>query len=477
MATETIPSFKPLWSGFTYYEHQVRAIDWMMEKEMVGSMITVTDEPFVVHGGILAFSMGVGKSFCVTGVMKNNPKKRTLLMAPLAMLDTWLGIVEKANFNVFVINGDKWTSYRDRPIYPRLPSAYVCNYEKLLFRRDMLLGKDVEWDRVVLDESHKIRNFEGIIARRAMRIRAKYRWCMTGTPIVNRMDDLASQMKFLGFPIDDDRKWEPKWKASVPQIMIQMSLDSLRGVVPDVPPVPVIEEQVLDFDNALEKEFYRAIQNQIKEKLMRRRYKRDGENSMLALLMRLRQISVHPQVYINGKKRSNSRYRRPEWLLPSTKFLALRKILEEERDGGHKYLVFCQFHDEMKLLKKYLEGEGLAGGIEMYHGGLSLSERTEVLERARGPECQVLLCQLLSGAVGLNLQEFDRVVFMSRWWTSAQIEQGLARCVRIGQKKVVRVVFLTLKEEKTLNIDQFIKKKTVIKKELLEMVFRWVGHF
>lgn len=446
----------------------------MLHQEEVGALVTAPCDPITIRGGILAFSMGVGKSFCIAGVMKNNPKKRTLLMAPLAMIETWLGIVERANFNIFVVNGEEWKSFRGREIHPRLPSVYVCNYEKLLHRRRMIIGKDIAWDRVVLDESHKIRNIEGIIAHRAITIKATYRWCMTGTPLVNNFDDIATQMCFLGLPLVE---WTIQWKPVIPQIMIQMSLDSLRGIVPDVPPVPIIEERLLDFDNALEKEFYRAIQNQIKEKLMRRRYKRDGEDSKLVLLLRLRQISVHPQVYINGKKRSLGKYRRPDWLLPSTKFLALRNLMEEERDGGHKYLVFCQFHDEMKLAKKYLESEGLAEGVEMYHGGLSDSERSGVLERARGPGCQVLLCQLLSGAVGLNLQEFDRAVFMSRWWTSAQVEQGLARCVRIGQRKVVRVVFLTLKEEKTLNIDMFIKEKAEYKKRMLEQVFRWTGVF
>jgi SNF2 family DNA or RNA helicase len=85
----------------------------------------------------------------------------------------------------------------------------------------------------------------------------------------------------------------------------------------------------------------------------------------------------------------------------------------------------------------------------------------------------VLLLQLQAGGVGLNLQEYDRVVFVSPWWTSAMMDQAIARAVRMGQQSVVHVYHLTLKAEKegSLNIDALIRHKADQKRQLLDRLF------
>ena len=63
--------------------------------------------------------------------------------------------------------------------------------------------------------------------------------------------------------------------------------------------------------------------------------------------------------------------------------------------------------------------------------------------------------------MGLNLQEFDRIIFNSPWWTQAAIDQGIGRAVRIGQQKQVIVHNLVLKQEEVnnvRNIDSWMKK-------------------
>jgi len=118
-----------------------------------------------------------------------------------------------------------------------------------------------------------------------------------------------------------------------------------------------------------------------------------------------------------------------------------------------KFLVFCWFHKEMSLMVDMLAKEGI--NVEQYHGGMSEAYRNEVLDRARLPECQVLFVQILSGGVGLNLQEFNRVIFTSPYWTSAMMDQAIARAVRFGQTEVVQVFHLLIKTELGRNIDTF----------------------
>jgi SNF2 family DNA or RNA helicase len=198
---------------------------------------------------------------------------------------------------------------------------------------------------------------------------------------------------------------------------------------------------------------------------------------MFKLLLRLRQISVHPQVYINAKRREGA-YEREDWSGPTTKLDRIGAIIGEEGEAEslHKYIVFCQFNEEMSLMRDYLLERGLAKDehILMYHGGMTQAERTAVLAHSKKTtETTVLLLQLQAGGVGLNLQEYDRVLFVIPWWTAALMDQAIARAVRMGQNKVVHVYHLRLASEKgtTINIDALVNAKADEKRKQLEKLF------
>lgn len=55
----------------------------------------------------------------------------------------------------------------------------------------------IRWLRVVLDEAHTIKNASTNAARAAFRLHSQRRWCVTGTPIQNSLNDLHSLLKFL----------------------------------------------------------------------------------------------------------------------------------------------------------------------------------------------------------------------------------------------------------------------------------------
>jgi hypothetical protein len=112
----------------------------------------------------------------------------------------------------------------------------------------------------------------------------------------------------------------------------------------------------------------------------------------------------------------------------------------------------------------------------MYDGKLTDKQRRMTIKKARADECDVLLMQIQSGGVGINLQEFGCCIFMSPWWTSAIMNQAIARTVRMGQKSVVRIYRLQLEAEveNITYIDRLIYAKAEEKSRLLLQFFECV---
>jgi SNF2 family DNA or RNA helicase len=263
-------------------------------------------------------------------------------------------------------------------------------------------------------------------------------------------------------------------QVAVKEACMYRSMAEMRSVLPELPAAPVVTKEVLKFDTPEEEEFYRGIQG-ITVRAWKAS-KHESNMSKLALLMRLRQISVHPQVYIKSLKDSfGGLYKRNDWTTPSTKFNFIRSKIESAAKPA-KWIIFCQFHEEISLLRSFLSSSLAVRDIYEYHGKMSMEEKNETIKATHTPltedgRSDVLLLQLQSGGVGLNLQHFSSIIFVSPWWTNALMEQAIGRAVRIGQKYMVDVTILSFKGENCMNIDERMLERGFEKRAMMEDLF------
>lgn len=438
--------FQPLWTRFQYQDHQVEGVRWMMERE--------TMEP---SGGILCDEMGLGKTIQMLGLIKETKPNATLLIGPLCTLDQWQETAERCGFCVWRCHSTREEWELPKTFNPTAKHLYVLNYERAI-ARPSLVNQRV-WQRVVFDEAHKMADPHGsCFALANKEIQAKSHWFLTATPIVNGLKDAISLFTLLGHKNVSASQPEQLCDLIKKHVLCR-TMEDLRGVIRGLPDEAKEINHVLDFETAEEAEFYRGIQGILQRRFRMLQHEEGGQQEMFRLIMRLRQISIHPQVYISARKKEWRTYGRPDWEDPSTKFVKLKELIERQSSEPHRWLIFCHFHEEMSMLQDYLLTEcAIIRECSLYHGGMSAKEKTEALETSKemliGSQQEVLLVQLQSGGVGLNLQHCDRIVFMGPWWTAALMDQAIGRAVRIGQNEQVEVHHLILKEEASMNIDK-----------------------
>lgn len=435
-----------LWTGFRYQEHQITGVRWMLEREALAH-----------SGGILCDEMGLGKTIQMLGLIKETKPTANLLIAPLCVLDQWQEVAERCGFCVWRCHSSKEEWDLPKNFRPSAKHLYMVNYERAIARPALVNQRS--WPRVIFDEAHRMADPKGSCYTLASdEVKAERRWFLTATPIVNKLRDAMSLFELLGYK-DLSASHVEQLDGLIKKHVLCRRMEDLRGIVAGLPDEAMEVEHVLDFETSDEAEFYRGIQGLIQRRFRMLQHEEGGQAEMFRLIMRLRQISIHPQVYIGARKREWRTYGRPDWQDPSTKFVKLKNLLESQSSEPHRWLIFCHFHEEMQLLQEYLLDEcPVVRECSLYSGAMTAKEKAAAIETSKemliGSQQEVLLVQLQSGGVGLNLQHCDRIVFMGPWWTAALMDQAIGRAVRIGQSEQVEVHRLILKEEASLNIDK-----------------------
>ena len=355
---ESLGSVNPLWRKYRWPDSQQDSQDptqSQTEKYFYANMYNgelSLEKPVIkssLRGGILADEMGLGKTISTLALINSvpydnspqllKPKKpyasrTTLIVVPMSLLSQWKSEFEKCNNNrahfCRLHYGDDQEMDLSRTLCNRetsaIPIVVLTTYGTVLNEFTRLTKKrnskgelprvglySVKFFRIILDEGHNIRNRNTITAKSVYELELSRKWILTGTPIVNRLDDLYSLAKFLELdPWSNFSYWKTFVTLPFEDKKVSQALDVIKSILEpiflrrtklqkkdgkplvELPSKEVVIEEI-KFNDDEEKLYqwfkdraYHSFAEGMKSGQLLRRY-----TQILTHILRLRQVCCH----------------------------------------------------------------------------------------------------------------------------------------------------------------------------------------
>ena len=380
------------------FDYQINGVKWL-----------VTREFSQIRGGFLCDEMGLGKTIQMIATMCYNPLPKTLIVVPNSLVHQWIDEVKKfSNLTVSKLT--------------HMPATQVSITTYSQFVKKSLLLPVITsqtWDRVILDEGHEVRNSKSQRFKNILDLKKDIMWILSGTPVYNSERDFKTLTRLV-----TDIDYDEINRDDI--VMRRTKADVGHLQLPNCTFENVELERYPEEENMNTKvyEKYAGLVNEADDMMV--------NMIMLEGLLRLRQIGIHPKIFLDAVYPVDHPKR--EYDAGSCKIDTLIRLIAEHPD--EKTLVFTQFRTEMDIIKSRLGDRQ----VFMLDGRIEQGDRKNIIEEfKKANQGAVFLLQIKTGGQGLNLQEATRIYITSPSWNPATELQAIGRSHRTGQKKTVVV--------------------------------------
>ena len=467
---------------FSLYPHQIDAIEWMKEREQ-------TVEKNGICGGVLALKMGMGKTFTALVHALSSPKgdSPTLIIASKLVMTEWetQGInkffdgvkvlylhkdyIEKKTpineitveriktFDFVITTYDVCVSVNRKTKYYNDcfdHSFTTGKIETVNCRPDSCIPNDVKgfdvlygikWERIICDESQRFANPTTVTYYCMMALNAKYKWCLSGTPIRNFDTDIWAQFRFCGYKtINRVAGWKRCGSAQykeerLSRYVYNLNYEDAGIVLPEKKEYTHFVE--MDKEQAQKYETLKAKTHNIYKQMM------DGDldfSCVLGMFVHLRQCAISPYLLQpeskRGDKRSTESKRGVVVIVdPSPKILKVIDIIKEVPQG-EKICLFTSFTSCSDLVAATFDLLIPEYGYLQLDGDTVGPERQLILDKFKtDPRYTMLLLTFKVGSEGISITQANHCIIIDPWWNFSTLDQATARMWRTNQTKTVHV--------------------------------------
>ena len=398
---------------------------------------------------LLADDMGLGKTLQTIAALRvlffQELIQKVLIITPVSLLDQWRSELDKwaPEIHPLIIRG---TQSERRWMWKSIEHVNLAliGYETFLndfsgAMQDVI--NDRVWDAVILDEAQRIKN-RNSTSHAVKQLQRRRSWALTGTPLENKIEELASIMEFVDHSDTGEiRHFSPGENLARRHRELQLRRKK-TDVLKDLPPkritnlkIGLTPKQQMSYDKA-EKEGIVHLRELGREV---------NVTHVLELITRLKQIC-------NSDPESQE----------SSKLDDIRERVQQLQEQGHKALIFSQYTNEDSGVGRVINALEDFDPLKLV-GSMNVESRNYEIEKfKKNDKHKVLVISLMAGGQGLNLQEASYVFHLDRWWNPAIERQAEDRVHRIGQTVPVNVIKYTCVNTIEEKIDKILEEKQAL---------------
>jgi ATP-dependent DNA helicase len=428
--------------------------------------------------GILADQMGLGKTVQTIGFLSHLRNKGILgpylILGPLSTLSNWINEFNRfcPDFPAVLYHGSKTERAEIRakrlptsqPIKPDFP-VIVTSFEIVMADRKFLQKYNFKY--LVVDEGHRLKNFDCKLIRELKFIPTANKLLLTGTPLQNSLPELWSLLHFLLPDVftslsqfqgwfdfetndnenatDEEASKRVKVVEKLHGILKPFLLRRLKG---DVETNLPRKKEIVLYAHMVEtqKKFNDALVDKTIGDMLQKLSGGSapvGATALNNMLMQLRKNCNHPDLITGGLDGSIMFPSADELVEQCGKFRLLDRLMTKLRAKGHKVLIFSQMTRMLDLIESFFEQRGGNFKVCRIDGSVQWQDRKTQMDLFNtDPEYGVFLLSTRAGGLGINLTAADTVIIYDSDWNPHQDMQAMDRCHRIGQTKPVHVLRL-----------------------------------